>query len=257
MLRGRELLLKCTCTLLALGVVIGAQGSRAVQAAPANTPHHDNVVISEFRTRGPGGVDDEFIELFNPTSAPISIGGWKIWASTSNSSSTIPLFVIPDGVTLASGRHYLVANTGWTGNGEPPITADGTYNSNTIPDNGGIKLTTADEAVIVDQVGMSATTQYLEGTALAPLIGIDNQSYERRPGGSLGSCIDTDNNATDFSLLAPPNTSPDPQNLSSDATTACINPNQTVSFTSTAPASTQRWAVQRIPPRRQPRRAYP
>ncbi len=234
--RGRELLLKSIGTLLLFGMVIGAQGSGAVQAAPVNTPQHDNVVISEFRTRGPLGATDEFIELFNPTSAPIPIGGWQIWAATSSSTSTIPLFIIPDGVTLASGRHYLVANNTTGAGYSGGVAADGTYNSNTIPDNGGILLTTADDTVLVDRVGMSATTLYLEGAALTPLLGIEDQSYERKPGGSLGSCTDLDNNATDFSLLAPPDTSPDPQNFSSDPTTACINPNQTITFTSAPPA---------------------
>ena len=36
------------------------------------------ILISEFRTRGPAGAGDEFIELYNATAAPIDIGGWKI-----------------------------------------------------------------------------------------------------------------------------------------------------------------------------------
>src|SRR6201991_2279997 len=37
-----------------------------------------NVVISEFRVRGPNGGNDEFIELYNLSGAPVAIGGWKI-----------------------------------------------------------------------------------------------------------------------------------------------------------------------------------
>src|SRR2546423_6249745 len=40
-----------------------------------------NVVISEFRVRGPNGAADEFIELYNLSGAPVAIGGWKIRAS--------------------------------------------------------------------------------------------------------------------------------------------------------------------------------
>jgi len=36
------------------------------------------VVISEFTTRGPGGSTDEFVELYNPTDAPVDISGWTI-----------------------------------------------------------------------------------------------------------------------------------------------------------------------------------
>jgi hypothetical protein len=40
-----------------------------------------NVVISEFRVRGPNGAADEFIELYNLSGAPVAIGGWKIRGS--------------------------------------------------------------------------------------------------------------------------------------------------------------------------------
>lgn len=37
-----------------------------------------SVVISEFRTRGPNGGNDEFIELYNGSSSPVAIGGWEV-----------------------------------------------------------------------------------------------------------------------------------------------------------------------------------
>src|SRR5215212_3058150 len=40
-----------------------------------------NVVISEFRVRGPNGAADEFVELYNLSGAPVAIGGWKIRGS--------------------------------------------------------------------------------------------------------------------------------------------------------------------------------
>src|SRR5215471_15031349 len=40
-----------------------------------------SIVISEFRVRGPNGGSDEFIELYNLSSAPVNIGGWKIKGS--------------------------------------------------------------------------------------------------------------------------------------------------------------------------------
>src|SRR5215211_2968862 len=42
-----------------------------------------NVVISEFRVRGPNGAADEFVELYNLSGAPVVIGGWKIRGSNS------------------------------------------------------------------------------------------------------------------------------------------------------------------------------
>ena len=63
--------------------------------------------------------------------------------------------------------------------------------------------------------------------------GIPDQSYERGPGNTLGNCTDTDHNSPDFRLI--PHS--EPQNLLSTKTTACTNPLQSISFTSTAPAS--------------------
>src|SRR2546423_6071731 len=47
-----------------------------------------NVVISEFRVRGPNGAADEFIELYNLSGAPVAIGGWKIRASNATAGGS-------------------------------------------------------------------------------------------------------------------------------------------------------------------------
>jgi uncharacterized protein (TIGR03118 family) len=63
---------------------------------------------------------------------------------------------------------------------------------------------------------------FREGTPLAPEVPASpptpfpNQSYERKPGGTLGNTQDTGNNATDFQLITPSN----PQNLASALTPA-------------------------------------
>src|ERR1051326_6758546 len=54
-----------------------------------------NVVISEFRVRGPNGGNDEFIELYNLSGAPVAIGGWKIRGSSSTA-------VISDRATITT-----------------------------------------------------------------------------------------------------------------------------------------------------------
>jgi len=171
------------------------------------------IVISEFRVRGPNGGSDEFIELYNISSAPVGIGGWKI--NGSNSSGSISTRVtIAAGVTLAPGCHYLVTNTSTSGgpySGDVP--GDQTYSIG-IGDDGGIALTDAGNA-IVDQVGMSTGSAYGEGSRLTSLGSANlNRGYERIPGGDSGGGTDTDNNASDFGLVTPSA----PQSLSS----ACI-----------------------------------
>src|SRR5438270_11586952 len=99
-----------------------------------------DLLISEFRTRGPGGASDEFVEIYNPTNSTITIGGIKI--RTSNSSGTISDRVaITAGTTLGSGCHYLVANSS-SGGYSGLVAANQTYGTG-ITDDGGIAITCA------------------------------------------------------------------------------------------------------------------
>jgi uncharacterized repeat protein (TIGR01451 family) len=164
------------------------------------------IVISEFRTRGPGGASDEFIEIYNPTTSSVPIGGLKIRASN-NSGTTSDRVQITAGTTLGSGCHYLVAHTSYTGS----VAANQTYGTG-IANDGGIAITLADETTIIDQVGMSSGSAYKEGTPLAPLSSDVEQSYERKPGGVAGNGTDSNNNAADFLLNSG---SSNPQNLTS------------------------------------------
>src|SRR5262245_31381934 len=72
------------------------------------------MLISEFRTRGPNGANDEFIELFNTSSTTVNIGGWTVMASD-GSGNTAPLKQIPAGVTVPGLHFFLLANNGAQG----------------------------------------------------------------------------------------------------------------------------------------------
>ena len=167
-----------------------------------------NIVISEFRTRGPNGGNDEFVELYNLSNAPVNIGGWRLRGSSASGSSGNRA-TVPVGVTVQPGCHYLLANSGYSG----AVAGDQTYGSG-ISDNGGIALV-SDDGTIVDQVGLSPGSAFKEGATLTPLTTSENRSYERKPGGSTGSGTDTDVNNDDFKLTSPSA----PQNASS----ACIS----------------------------------
>jgi uncharacterized repeat protein (TIGR01451 family) len=172
------------------------------------------LLISEFRTRGPSGASDEFVEIYNPTTTTLVIGGLKIRAS--NGSGTISDRVtITAGTTIGPGCHYLVANSSASGysGATPP---NQTYTTG-ITDDGGIAITRANGTTIIDQVGMSAGSAFKEGTPLAPLVAsAADQSYERKPGGAFGNGTDTNDNSADFFLNA---SSSNPQNSSS----GCVN----------------------------------
>jgi len=182
--------------------------SRSAQAVSLN------IAISEFRVRGPNGGNDEFIELYNLSTSPVNIGGWKINGSNSSGTTGTRATINP-GIILNSGCHYLLTNSSPTGGPySGAVAGDQSYGTG-ITDDGGIALLTSSD-VIVDQVGMSSGSVYKEGTNL-PNLGPTNQNrgYERKPGGASGSGIDTDNNAADFQSINPS----DPQNVSS----ACVD----------------------------------
>lgn len=200
---------------LAAALVASALGFEIVHAISTD------VVISEFRTRGPAGGNDEFIELYNLSQAPIDIGGWKIKASNGAATPAVGVrAIIPAGMTLGPGCHYLLTNaaaSGYSGT----VAGDQTYTTG-VADDGGLAITTPAD-VIVDQVGMSANSAFKETDPLAPQLTTNvNRSFERKPGGAAGSGQDTDNNPADFQLVSPS----DPQNRA-----ACGNPAGTGSAT--------------------------
>jgi hypothetical protein len=182
------------------------------------------LVISEFRTRGPNGATDEFVELFNKSAVPITLTGYRLMVSDS-SGGTKPLAQITQTVVLQPRQFYLLVNSlGYSG----ATSLNNSYVEN-IPDDGGIALLTPGNA-IVDQVGMSATSAYLEGAPLAPTLTNVNQSYERNNGGCAAT-KDTDDNDFDFRFNA---TQSFPQNTA-------VNCNTCVGVNCVLPPNTQCW----------------
>ena len=195
--------MKKACVAVALGALIAISVSdQAHLAAQTGT----GVVVSEFRSRGPLGGNDEFVELFNPTSSPVDISGWKIRGS--NASGTVgDRATVPAGTTLGAGCFFLVTNAGVSGySGGVP--GNLTYTTG-ITDDGGLALTLANNA-IVDQIGMSAGSAFGEGARLASFGSTSSdRAYARMP--SPGT--DSNDNAADFAMTSPSG----PQNLASVA----------------------------------------
>ncbi|HXQ70283.1 MAG TPA: lamin tail domain-containing protein [Pyrinomonadaceae bacterium] len=218
-------------------------------------PFAGDVVISEFRLRGPSGANDEFVELYNNTETPIGVAttdgssGWALAASDG-----VIRFVIPNGTIIPAHGHFLGVNStayslssypsGNDGATATTATGDATYTTD-IPDNAGIAIFRTSNAANfststrLDAAGSTAeaNTLYKEGTgypALTPF-SID-YAFVRDTcgkGGSIttfGACPtnglpkDTDNNAADFYFVDTNGTSagagqrlgaPGPENLSS------------------------------------------
>jgi Lamin Tail Domain len=206
------------------------------------------LIISEFRVRGPNGANDEFVELYNNSGADHTVAGGGIGYAVA-ASNGVARCVVPNGTVIPNRGHYLCVNSvGYSlasypaGNGTT-ATGDATYTTD-IPDNAGIAIfntTVAANFTLanrLDAVGSTseANTLYKEGTgypALTPF-SIDYSFYRDNCGKSgsittLGACPistpkDTNNNAADFIFVDTNGTSagagqrlgaPGPENLSS------------------------------------------
>ncbi len=180
---------------LALGALI------PLAAPPPVDAISDDIVISEFRTRGPNGGNDEFVELHNTSTSAVDVGGWQLRGSNA-AGSVSTRATLPAGTTIGPGCFWLITNSaGYSG----LVAGDQTYGTG-ITDDGGAAILMPD-GTIVDAVGMSLTSAYVEPSPLAPLSGLIAGAYERLPGGDAGH-TDTDSNLTDFALrtaIAPQN----------------------------------------------------
>lgn len=206
------------------------------------------LIISEFRVRGPSGANDEFIEIYNNSGADHTVAGGGTGYAVA-ASDGVARCVIPNGTVIPNRGHYLCVNSVAyslasypAGNGTT-ATGDATYTTD-IPDNAGIAIFNTSIAANfnlanrLDAVGSTseANTLYKEGTgypALTPF-SIDYSFYRDNCGKSgsittFGNCTidtpkDTNNNAADFIFVDTNGTSagagqrlgaPGPENLSS------------------------------------------
>ena len=177
--------------------------------AGAATVASANILISEFRTRGPAGGNDEFIEIWNNSGIAVNIGGYTLRGSNNAGVNSVRA-TVPAGTLLNAGCYYLFTNATLTTGYSGAVPGNTTFTVG-ITDDGGIAIADG-AAVILDQAGMSAGSAYKEGAILATTPLNNNQSYERKPGGPSGNSLDTNNNATDFTLNA---ATSNPQNTNS------------------------------------------
>lgn len=158
-----------------------------------------DLVVNQFRARGPAGGNDEFVELYNASTNALDVGGYKFNASNS-AGTTGTRLTLPAGTSIAPGCYLLLTNkaaSGYSGS----IAGDLTYSTG-ITDDGGLALLDASGAV-VDQVGLSTGSAYKAGTPLASLGSANaDQGYARAasPGGVPKQSGD---NSADFIKVTP------------------------------------------------------
>ena len=109
----------------------------AAPAAEAAGP----VVISQVAFGGPGGGNDEVVEIRNVSGAAVNISGWQIWGSNSAGTASSRA-TVPAGTTLPANGTYVFANSAGTFVGLSAATSWGTETVRTEP-GGGIGTHTA------------------------------------------------------------------------------------------------------------------
>lgn len=172
------------------------------------TENADNVptgtiLISEIMVSGgTGKANDEFIELYNPSDNPVSVGGWSVNKLTRTASSTDyqVILTLPVGLILPGKSYVLLSHL----ESAVSSTADYLYSGIALSDDNSVVLRNGDGQVI-DLVGYGSAENSEEFPALGPTAQLP--SIERKPGGQFGNAQDLNQNQLDFFR-----TNPNPQN---------------------------------------------
>jgi predicted extracellular nuclease len=190
----------------ALKPVVAAAVLALSSLAQAST---SGVVISQVYGGGgnTGSVwKNDFIELFNAGSAPVSLSGWSVQyaSATGNSWNTTAL----GNITLQAGQYYLVQAAAGTGGTTALPTPDATGSLALSGTVGKVALVSSTTALaptatatstnVVDFVGFGTTASLFEGTAPTPAP--SNTAAVLR---AAGGCTDSNQNASDFATGTP------------------------------------------------------
>ncbi len=207
-----------TCTALAAPALADTDGT--------------NVVINEVY--GGGGnsgatYTNDFIELYNPTNAAISLTDWSVQYASSG-GNTWQVTALSG--SIAAGGYYLVQEAQGSGGTTPLPDPDATGSIAMSGTHGKVALLTTTTGLdtatpvhcdsscptgLVDFVGFGTDASDYEGSAAAPEL--SNSTSDSRTNGA-----DTDNNATDFAEGAPTPQNSGDSGGSSPAPLALANP---------------------------------
>jgi uncharacterized protein len=206
--------------LMVLAVLLVSMAGLA-QAGPVN-----HVVISQVY--GGGGnagatLTNDYIELFNPTAAPISLVGWSLQYASATGTGNLGLNagqLTPLSGSIGAGQYLLIQENQGAGGSTPLPTPDITDAtdinmsaigakvalvsiSGSLGCNGGSTPCSAAElALIIDLVGWGGTgasgANFFEGAGAGPATSNTTALFR-----ADGGCTDTDNNSADVATGAP------------------------------------------------------
>ena len=189
-------------------------------SVPTTTPTPTvtgSIVISEIQIAG-ATTTDEFIELYNPTSSPVDMEGWRLTKKTSTGSQSNLVSNI-SGIIPAYG-YFLITHPNYddTTISDLPYSAT----SNSISTNNSVILYSDAGVTIVDKIGMGdtidvetvATENPTTDTSIERKAQSTSTTESMNVGGAdefAGNGEDTNNNLNDFLVRD----IPQPQNSSS------------------------------------------
>ncbi|MFZ4749966.1 MAG: MopE-related protein, partial [Phycisphaerales bacterium] len=152
---------------------------------------------------------NDFVELFNASDAPVSIGGWQLTYTSAAGTFGANTLAIPAGTVIQPHGYFLIrlASGGAVGAALPTPDLTGVINMSATV--GNIALITSAQSgstntcaslasILVDKVGFGTTAVCFEGGAATPAP--SNTTAVLRKSAGL---IDTDVNSADFYAAAP------------------------------------------------------
>lgn len=154
-------------------------------------PCDGKVVINELMTAGTTAFD-EFIELYNPNSCAVPLGGWKLGYRAASGNAAPPIHTFAAGSSIAAKSFLVIGRPEFAGKKDVTTTSS----TSMAADSGQIGLED-EKGKIIDAVGYgTATGAYVEKAAApSPASG---GSISRKTDG-----VDTDDNSADFAKTTP------------------------------------------------------
>ncbi|MEA2206069.1 MAG: hypothetical protein QOE77_2845 [Blastocatellia bacterium] len=187
-------------------------GTAVINVVPP-TATAGQVIISEFRLRGTGGADDEYVELYNATNNALDISGFTLHSLTAAGAQVLR-FTLPgalgSGTTQIPARgHYLMTGSAYSL--AAAAASDGALAAGTVDgsDLGLFGGATPTAPTRIDSAGFDTRDAlFFEGTAITPSgagtggITVNGEYAFLRKLTAGGFPQDTGNNNNDFTFVS-------------------------------------------------------
>jgi hypothetical protein len=210
-------------------------------------PLAPHLVISQIY--GAGGnsgaaLRNDYIEIFNPTSAPVSLSGLSVQYASAAGTSWSNTTALP-AKTLQPGQYFLVSEFSGGANGSALPVADATGTINMSGTAGKVALVNGTAALpaaasptstnVIDWVAFGSGATPAEGGAPTATLSPTTAAFR------TDACVDTNKNSADFTVMAVA-----PRNMSTPLRSCITNVTASFGLTSVGPVynrTTQKYSV--------------